>query len=59
MDVGKMVLLKKIYIYIYKINTLKILKIKNIEKKIPYITNLATNTTPDAKVTTGYQVLLT
>ena len=30
-----------------------------MKNKIPYIANLATNTTPDAKVTTGYLALLT
>ena len=49
-----MMLLKKIYIY----NA----KIKNIEDKIPDITNLATNTTINAKkmrLKTKYLVLLT
>ena len=39
-----------------------ILKIKNIENKIPDITNLATNTTLNAKINevkTKYLVLLT
>ena len=39
-----MMSLKKIYIYIY--NT----KIKNIENKIPDITNLATNASLNAKI---------
>ena len=39
-----MMLLKKTYIYIYNV------KIKNIEGKIPDITNLATKTTLNAKI---------